>query len=200
MDKEINFYFGIGSRYSYLASTQLDRIERETGFNFVWHPIYSPDLIKKTSGVIYSDSKIGSLNNLFREKDVQRWADLYGCCYNDPSSLNLDYKLLSKACLIAKDEKVTKKFAQLIWKEIFSQNSKLDTLSLIRTVAEKINMRMSKNDLFKHDLELRIQNTINKSIMKGIFGVPTFVVEDKSELFWGQDKLVLLEHYLKNKA
>jgi 2-hydroxychromene-2-carboxylate isomerase len=30
-----------------------------------------------------------------------------------------------------------------------------------------------------------------------VFGVPTFVVD--GELFWGNDRLVLLEHYLAAK-
>ena len=33
----IDFYYGLGSRYSYLASTQLDRIAAETGCRFEWH-------------------------------------------------------------------------------------------------------------------------------------------------------------------
>ena len=35
----VDFYDGLGSRYAYLASTQLDRIASETGCRFEWRPV-----------------------------------------------------------------------------------------------------------------------------------------------------------------
>jgi 2-hydroxychromene-2-carboxylate isomerase len=45
MKGAVTFYFGPGSRYSYLASTQLPRISEETGARFIWRAVYSPELI-----------------------------------------------------------------------------------------------------------------------------------------------------------
>ncbi len=39
--RSIDFYLGLGSRYSYLAATQIARIERERGCRFAWKPIPS---------------------------------------------------------------------------------------------------------------------------------------------------------------
>ena len=36
--------------------------------------------------------------------------------------------------------------------------------------------------------------TARRAFERGAFGVPTFFVEDR--MFWGNDRLVLLEHYL----
>ncbi len=41
MSLAVEFYYGLGSRYSYLASTQLERIAAETGCRFDWHPLKS---------------------------------------------------------------------------------------------------------------------------------------------------------------
>jgi 2-hydroxychromene-2-carboxylate isomerase len=41
---EVDFYYGLGSRYSYLASTQIARLERDTGARVRWRPLYSGDL------------------------------------------------------------------------------------------------------------------------------------------------------------
>ena len=40
----VDFYYGLGSRYSYLASTQIERLEAETGCRVRWRPLYSGDL------------------------------------------------------------------------------------------------------------------------------------------------------------
>ena len=40
----IDFFYGLGSRYSYLASTQLERLAAETGCRVRWRPLFSGDL------------------------------------------------------------------------------------------------------------------------------------------------------------
>jgi 2-hydroxychromene-2-carboxylate isomerase len=41
---QVDFWFGPGSRYSYLAATQLDAIALETGAIFRWRAVMSGDL------------------------------------------------------------------------------------------------------------------------------------------------------------
>jgi 2-hydroxychromene-2-carboxylate isomerase len=40
----------------------------------------------------------------------------------------------------------------------------------------------------------RHDRTIDEALAAGVFGVPSFVVE--GELFWGNDRLILLRHHL----
>ena len=37
--------------------------------------------------------------------------------------------------------------------------------------------------------------TIDRAVDAGVFGVPTFIAN--GELFWGNDRLILLRHYLE---
>lgn len=41
----VDFYYSIGSRYSYLASTQIAALEKETGCRVAWYPVNSLRLI-----------------------------------------------------------------------------------------------------------------------------------------------------------
>ncbi len=41
------FYYGVASRYSYLASTQIAALEEETGWRVRWLPICSRDPIRQ---------------------------------------------------------------------------------------------------------------------------------------------------------
>lgn len=43
-----------------------------------------------------------------------------------------------------------------------------------------------------------LEATIEKAHRAGVFGVPTFVVD--GELFWGNDRLVLVRHYLLSRS
>ena len=45
------------------------------------------------------------------------------------------------------------------------------------------------------DIKLRLRQDTEQAIAQGVFGVPTFAVDDK--LFWGQDALPMLSDYLR---
>jgi len=42
----IDFYYAIGSRYSYLAASQIDSLEKDTGCQVRWYPVNSRTLIQ----------------------------------------------------------------------------------------------------------------------------------------------------------
>lgn len=42
-----------------------------------------------------------------------------------------------------------------------------------------------------------LKNNVSKALSKGVFGVPTFIVED--ELFWGNDSIEHLELFLNGR-
>ncbi|MFN5564109.1 MAG: hypothetical protein ACK5BG_10795 [Pseudanabaena sp.] len=41
MTVTIDFYYGLGSRYSYLAASQISRIQSRFDCKFIWKPLYS---------------------------------------------------------------------------------------------------------------------------------------------------------------
>jgi 2-hydroxychromene-2-carboxylate isomerase len=43
----------------------------------------------------------------------------------------------------------------------------------------------------------QLNATIDRALDTGVFGVPTFIA--KGELFWGNDRLILLRHYLNSQ-
>jgi 2-hydroxychromene-2-carboxylate isomerase len=43
----VQFFFSIGSRYSYLVATQLPGLAEETGARFLWRAVSSPELIRR---------------------------------------------------------------------------------------------------------------------------------------------------------
>jgi 2-hydroxychromene-2-carboxylate isomerase len=55
--KNIDFYYSIGSRYSYLASTQINALKEETGCHVEWHPINSVRLIAQRKNNPFVEGK-----------------------------------------------------------------------------------------------------------------------------------------------
>ena len=81
----VDFFYGIGSRYSYLASTQLDRLAAETGCGIRWRPLYSGDLFAaRRRDPFQGDPVSGQYDWAYRRRDAERWAAYYGVLYREP--------------------------------------------------------------------------------------------------------------------
>lgn len=100
----VDFYYSIGSRYSYLASTIIATLEKETGYCVVWHPVNSVKLIdQRGANPFKGEPTSGQYEWSYRELDAKRWAALYGVPYVEPRRrVRFDSELLARACTAAK--------------------------------------------------------------------------------------------------
>ncbi len=198
----VDFYYSIGSRYSYLAATQLDTLATETGCHVEWHPINSVQLIAKREVNPFDRQQVlGQYSWDYRELDANRWANFYGVPYQEPRGrIRFDSDLLARACTAAKNFGKVEAFSGLLFAEMFHSAipQNIDE-SVCIACAQKCDI--SDRD-FHHFLTspqtiARLNETIDKAFEIGVFGVPTFVVS--GELFWGNDRLVLLDRYLRSR-
>src|SRR6476660_1441910 len=75
----VDFYYSIGSRYSYLAASQIDALERDTGCHVEWHPLNSHALITGSGRNPFDGAPVsGQYDWSYRERDARRWAAFYG--------------------------------------------------------------------------------------------------------------------------
>ena len=86
-------FLGLGGRYSYSASTHLDRIALEAGSEFEWYPVNSIELIGRArSGDSPFDQPrlSGQYAPEFRYQDARRWAAYYGAAYFEPDLSSIE--------------------------------------------------------------------------------------------------------------
>ena len=197
---KIDFYYSIGSRYSYLAATQIDTLQQETGCEVEWHPVNSVRLIAQGECNPFEGKPIsGQYEWTYRQLDAQRWAKLYGVPYLEPRGrVNFDSELLALACTAAKRLGKVEEYSQLLFANMFEHSlSAIDEGKCI-TCAEKCGISSVDFQVVLREPETKNQlnATINSAHQAGVFGVPTFIAGD--ELFWGNDRIILLRHYLKS--
>ena len=198
--KTINFYYSIGSRYSYLASTQIENLEREFDCQILWHPVNSKKLIGKDGISPFNGSPIsGQYEWKYRELDAKRWAKLYNIPYLEPrGKVKFDSELLALACTAAKQFGKAKEYSRFLFKAMFEDSlSQIDKKEcILRAEICGISQSDFKIHLAAKETADELNTTNNWALKHGVFGVPTFIVA--GELFWGNDRLVLLRHYLRN--
>ena len=197
--KIIDFYYSIGSRYSYLASTQIETLEQEFDCQVVWHPVNSVRLIKGGGISPFEGEPVsGQYEWAYRELDAKRWAKLYAIPYLEPRGrVNFESELLARACTTAKCLGKVEEYSRLLFRAMFEDSlSQIDERECaIRAEACGISASDFQSLLTAKETVNQLNATINRALESGVFGVPTFMVSE--ELFWGNDRITLLRHHLQ---
>ena len=201
MTTTVDFYLGLGSRYSYLAASQVDRIEAQTGCRFVWKPIASGLLIDRRGdnpfrGATGSGAGPGPYDQAYREYDAKGWAALYGIPFHEPLALGVDPALPALACLAADRQGALVACCRLFQQLIFAEGRIIDA-STIADLPVRLGLEAAafRRDLEAPQIQARHAALIDEAARRGAFGVPTFFVGQ--QMFWGNDRLPLLEAALR---
>ena len=200
--KKVHFYFSVGSRYSYLASTQMDALERETGCEVEWRPLYSVDLYRlRSANPFEGDPVSGQYDWDWRRRDAERWAEYYGVPFREPrGTVDFDPRLLARACTAARSMGLGRGYSRALFDAVFAENlAHIGEEECVRR-AEGCGIRGDRfsSTLRSPETEARLETATREAHEAGAFGVPTFVVGD--EVFWGNDRLSLLRHHLRKLA
>jgi len=196
--KTVDFYFGLSSRYSYLAHTQIDAIARRTGATFVWKPLFSPDMMNRRGQNPFAVAPpSGAYDVDYRLRDVRRWAAHYGIPYHEiDGRLEGDRRLFSLAAVAGAALGKAEEMSRAIFAALFqSERRTLTDLELVElAVATGLDAAAYAQALTAPETEALHDSHIDEAIAAGAFGVPTFVC--KGNLWFGNDRLVLMEEWL----
>jgi 2-hydroxychromene-2-carboxylate isomerase len=197
MARTIEFFCGIGSRYSYLASSQMERLERDTGATVRWRPLYSALLMERRGMDPFKGPPAsGQYEATYRTQDVTRWANHYGIPFHDPDWDALDWQRLALAVVAADRLGCVVSFTKNLFDAVFGAGVVPKTDAKLARIADGSGLDGREFLRMIDDTETRERHdqNIEDALTAGVFGVPSFAVE--GELFWGNDRLVLLRHHL----
>lgn len=117
----VDFYYAIGSRYSYLAASQIDRLRSDTGCRIEWHPLNSVRLLAARKADPFSGTPIsGQYEWSYRTRDAARWADFYRIPFVEPRGrVEFDSEVLARACTAAKLLGSVEMFSRSLFEAMF---------------------------------------------------------------------------------
>lgn len=193
----VDFFYGIGSRYSYLASTQLDRLTAETGCRIRWRPLYSGDLFAARAADPFAGTPVsGQYDWAYRRRDAERWAAYYGVPYREPDAVTFDPRRLALACTAAARLGAVAGYSKLLFQALFVEGvSPLDDDACVKFAAKAgLERRRFRAALEQPETAALLATAVEQALACGVFGVPSFVVGD--EVYWGNDRLPLVRQAL----
>jgi 2-hydroxychromene-2-carboxylate isomerase len=186
----IEFFFSPGSRYSYLAATQIARLEAETGCTVDWRPVGGGQIRKFIGRDPFEGEPIsGQYDWPYREQDARRWADHYGIPFREPPDHKLEFGLLVRAAAAAQRLGRAAEYGLRLCAAAYGSDIWPVDREVCVALAEQTGLEAGafQATLDDPETERLLAATAEEAFRRGAFGVPTFFVDD--EMFWGNDRL-----------
>ena len=186
--RKIEFWYSIGSTYTYLSTQRLAQIEKENEVVFEWSPFsVRSRMIEMENVPFMAEKKRDKIDYMWR--DVQRRANFYGFNAKVPAPYPLkEFDLANKVAILGKDQGWIKEYTILTYKKWFlehlepgSEPNLSSTLKEIGLDSDRV-IKQAQTD----EIEQKYLKNTEMAKNKGIFGSPTFIVEN--EVFWGDDR------------
>jgi 2-hydroxychromene-2-carboxylate isomerase len=197
----IYFFYGLGSRYSYLASTQLERLVAETDCRLRWRPLFSGDLFAARGLDPFAGAPVsGQYDWTYRRRDAERWAAYYGVPYREPDDVAYDPRRLALACTAAARLGAVEPFSRRVFQALFVDGTSPLDDEFCAMLARQVGLDQGafSRSLAHPETAAQLVSTVTEAAARGVFGVPSFVLGD--EVYFGNDRLVLLRHALLTAA
>ena len=107
--------------------------------------------------------------------------------------------MLAIAALATKQPQLITTYSQLLFQKIFAEQVEITVEILIELAASLgISEDIFRSALQSTEIYCELEKITQEAFHRGAFGVPTFFIGDA--MFWGNDRLVLLENHLVNMS
>jgi len=182
----IDFYFFIGSMYTFLTVMRIDRIEDETGIRIVWRPFSVRDImIEMDNRPISKPKKLA-----YMWRDLHRRAEMYGFGFDGDAPYPLkEPDLANRVAIVGASEGWCADYARATYRRWFVEKQECgmepnlsDSLREIGEDPRRV-IPLALSD----ETARAYTAATDEARSLGIFGAPTFVA--RGEVFWGDDRL-----------
>ena len=184
----INFYFSIGSTYTYLSITRILDVEKKHQVKFNWIPFSVRIIMKEMNNIPFPKDKKNKVDYMWR--DIERRAEGYGFFAKTPVPYPLtEFDLANKLAILGLKEGWGIDYVRLTYKRWFQDGKEPATEPNITEIFQelKIDQKKVMEDVMKDEIENQYQLNTNNARDNKVFGSPSFVLN--KEIFWGDDRM-----------
>ena len=186
--KDIDFYFSIGSTYTYLSVTRIIDVEKKHQIRFNWKPFSVRAIMKEMNNIPFPKDKINKVNYMWR--DIERRAESYGFFAKTPVPYPLsEFDLANQIAILGLDKGWGTDYIRLTYKKWFQEGKEPAIDPSISEICKELGL--NKNEIVSEAkskiFEKKYISNTDSARENKVFGSPSFIVEN--EIFWGDDRM-----------
>ena len=186
--KDIDFYFSIGSTYTYLSVTRILDVEKKNQVKFNWKPFSVRMIMKEMNNIPFPKDKINKVNYMWR--DIERRAEGYKFFAKTPVPYPLsEFDLANQIAILGLKMGWGIDYVRLTYKKWFQEGKEPAVEPSISEVCKELGLNKDEIIIESKTKEIKDEYFLNTDAAREnkIFGSPSFMVDN--ELFWGDDRM-----------
>jgi 2-hydroxychromene-2-carboxylate isomerase len=186
-DGRIDFWFTMGSTYSYLSVMRLAEVARATGVSFRWRPFHLLLILQEMKHVPFADKPAKSR---YMWRDIGRRAAMYGLPISAPAPYPAkNSEAANLVALVGMRQGWGEDFVRAAYRRWLQNGEETGAEPNLSSSLKDAGQDPDRTVALANSSETRGLLSAETEAAKrlGIFGSPTFAVGD--EIFWGDDRL-----------
>ena len=187
MAPTIDFWFSIGSTYTYLSVMRIEEVIRKAGVSMRWRPMDVRSIMVEMNNIPFTTKP---LKAHYMWRDVERRAAMYGHQWSGVPPYPLQHlSLPNRIALLGTREGWCQDFVKAAYRTWFVGGRDVSLEPALAEILAEIGQDGARAIAWATSEEgkLALQQETEAARRLGIFGSPTFAVG--SEIFWGDDRL-----------
>ena len=186
---EVNFWFSIGSTYTYLAVNRLQELAIKENIKFNWHPFSVRKIMMDMDNIPFTPPS-KKIKSDYMWRDIERRAKFYGFEAKVPAPYPLkEFDLANQIAVLGMNEGWGVDYVIKTYQRWFQHGKEPATEPNLTEILEELNLDHQETIQKANDNKIKDQYLKNteSAYEKGVFGSPSFIFE--GEVFWGDDRL-----------
>ena len=184
---KIDFWYSIGSTYSYLTVMRLPEVERASGVEIRWCPFNVRHVMIEQNNIPFKDKPV---KTAYMWRDIERRSGRYGLAPRIPAPYPIPGLVLAnQIAALGVEEGWVSDYTRATYRRWFERGEPAGEEPNLSGSLEEIGC--DPNRVLATAQSERIFDALAQATEEamglGVFGSPTFVVD--GEVFWGDDRL-----------
>lgn len=195
----LEIYWDFSSPFAYLGATQAPGVAERHGATLVWRPMLLGGVFRAIGQAdvplfTWSDAK-----KKYYFDDMHRWAAYWGVPFKFPTNFPTNSLKAMRVYVglagLPDGEKRQAAFRARTFRAYWAEDRNIaDDAVLASCIGEGADEALARTS--DPAVKKALIDATEAAVKGGVFGAPTWVVDGK-ELFWGQDRLPLVERELE---
>ena len=202
MSITVDYYLSLNSPWTYIGSAPFAEIARRNGVTVNVKPAKFGPIFEQTGGLPLP--KRSPQRRAYRMMELKRWREVRGLPLNlEPKHFPCDDAAATRLVIAAKLQgKDAHKLSLELGRAVWEREESLADAAVMVLAAQRAGLdaaALRAGGPSDAELDALFQQYTEDALAAGVFGAPSYVLPS-GEIFWGQDRLELLERALKLAA
>ena len=195
MNKQVEFFFDVGSPASYLAWTQLASIAQRHNAEIVWRPMLLGAVFQAVGNT--SPAAVPA-KGAYMLKDLKRFSAIYDVpfCFNPFFPVNTMQLMRGVTAYLGTPK--FESYLSAVFNGLWAEKLNMESPEVVAEVLSKVGIEATDfiARISETEVKARLKSSTEEAVARGIFGAPSFFVND--EMYFGQDRLSFVEDALRD--